>query len=43
MDNSLNEEQLQKRVSWLDNELRNDKTAIASLQSKLENLDTENS
>jgi chromosome segregation ATPase len=43
MDNSLNEEQLQKRVSWLDNELRNDKTAIASLQSKLESLDTENS
>mgnify|MGYP006294628967 CR=1 FL=1 len=43
MDNLPNEEQLEKRVAWLDNELRNDKTTIASLQSKLETLDTENS
>jgi chromosome segregation ATPase len=43
MDNRLNEEHLEKRVDWLDNELRNDKTNIAALQSKIENLDTENS
>lgn len=43
MDNTLDGEQLEKRVAWLDNELRNDKTAIAGLQSKLETLDTENS
>ncbi len=43
MDNSLKDEQLEKRVSWLDNELRNDKTTIAALQSKIETLDTENS
>ncbi|MDY6846461.1 MAG: hypothetical protein SVP52_04940 [Chloroflexota bacterium] len=43
MDNRLDGEQLEKRVAWLDNELRNDKTAIAALQSKLETLDTENS
>lgn len=43
MDNTLKDEQLEKRVSWLDNELRNDKTTIAALQSKIETLDTENS
>lgn len=43
MDNRLNEEQIEKRVSWLDNEVRNDKTVIAALQSKIETLDTENS
>ena len=43
MDNTLDGEHLEKRVAWLDNELRNDKTAIAALQSKLETLDTENS
>lgn len=43
MDNTLDIEQLEKRVEWLDNERRTDKTIIASLQSKLENLDTENS
>jgi chromosome segregation ATPase len=35
-------EQLEKRVAWLDNERRNDKTVIAALQSKIETLDTEN-
>jgi chromosome segregation ATPase len=43
MDNTLEFEQLEKRVEWLDNERRTDKTLIASLQSKLDNLDTENS
>jgi chromosome segregation ATPase len=43
MDNIFNEEQIEKRVAWLDNELRNDKTTIAALQSKIETLDTENS
>ena len=43
MDNTFNEEQIEKRVAWLDNELRNDKTTIAALQSKIETLDTENS
>ncbi len=43
MDNILNEDKLEKRISWLDNELRNDKTTIAGLQSKIEALDTENS
>jgi len=35
--------QLEKRVEWLDNERRNDKTAIAGLQSRIDNLGTENS
>jgi len=43
MDNTLNGEKLERRVDWLDNEVRNDKTVIAALQSKIENLDTENS
>lgn len=43
MDDPLDNSQLAKRVDWLDNELRNDKTIIASLQSKLENTSTENS
>ena len=42
MDNTLDLEQLEKRLDWLDNERRNDKTIIAALQGKLENLDTEN-
>ncbi len=42
MDDILNYEQLEKRVEWLDGEHRNDKTVIASLQSKIDNLDTEN-
>lgn len=43
MENTLDLEQLEKRLEWLDNERRNDKTIIASLQSKLESLDTDNS
>lgn len=42
MDKPLDVEQLEKRVEWLDNERRNDKTMIASLQSKLEAVETEN-
>jgi len=42
MDNTLDLEQLEKRLDWLDNERRNDKTIIAALQGKLENLGTEN-
>jgi len=42
MDKPLDVEQLEKRVKWLDNERRNDKTLIASLQSKLESIETEN-
>lgn len=41
MNKTLDSGQLENRVEWLDRELRNDKTAIASLQSKLDNLDTE--
>jgi len=43
MDDTLNITQLEKRVEWLDNEHRNDKTTLAGLQSKLDNLGTENS
>ena len=42
MDKPLDVEQLEKRVEWLDNERRNDKTLIASLQSKVEVMETEN-
>lgn len=42
MDDNLEPEQLQKRVEWLDNERRNDKTLIAGLQSKLDNYELEN-
>ena len=42
MDNTLDYEQLEKRVEWLDSEHRNDKTVIAALQSKIDNFDTEN-
>jgi chromosome segregation ATPase len=43
MEDTINLAQLEKRVEWLDNERRNDKTAIAGLQSKIDNLGTENS
>jgi DNA repair exonuclease SbcCD ATPase subunit len=43
MDNALDMGQLEKRLEWLDNERRNDKTIIAALQSKLDTFDTENS
>ncbi len=42
MDKPLDVEQLEKRVEWLDNERRNDKTLIASLQSKLESVENGN-
>ena len=42
MEETLELEQLEKRIEWLDNERRNDKTLIAALQSRLENADTEN-
>ncbi|MBW6466157.1 MAG: hypothetical protein K0B06_06610 [Brevefilum sp.] len=43
IDDTQNLAQLEKRVEWLDNERRNDKTAIAGMQSKIDNLGTENS
>jgi len=43
MDDMRSLVQLEKRVEWLDNEHRNDKTEIAALQNKLDNLGTENS
>ncbi|MDY6866773.1 MAG: hypothetical protein SVT56_02545 [Chloroflexota bacterium] len=42
MDNTLDIEELEKRLEWLDNERRNDKTLIATLQGKIDNLITEN-
>jgi chromosome segregation ATPase len=43
MDDIRNLSQLEQRVEWLDNERRNDKTALAAFQNKIENLSTENS
>lgn len=43
MDKTLDSEKMEKRVEWLDRELRNDKTIIAALQNKIENLNSENS
>lgn len=43
MDDIRNLTQLEQRVEWLDNEQRNDKTALAGLQNKIDNLSTENS
>lgn len=42
MDEYTGFEQLEKRVEWLDNERRNDKTNLASLQNRLTSLETEN-
>jgi len=42
MDELTSLEQLEKRVEWLDNERRNDKTTLASLQNRLTGLETEN-
>jgi chromosome segregation ATPase len=42
MDEYTGFEQLEKRVEWLDNERRNDKTNLASLQNRLSALETEN-
>ena len=43
MDDTLNLSKLEQRVEWLDNELRNDKTALAGMQNKIDNLGNENS
>ena len=42
MDDYSGIEQLEKRIEWLDNERRNDKTNLASLQNRLTNLESEN-
>ncbi len=42
MDDYSGIEQLEKRVEWLDNERRNDKTNLASLQNRLTMLESEN-
>jgi len=43
MDDTLSLSKLEQRIEWLDNERRNDKTVLASLQNKIDNLSTENS
>jgi len=42
MDKPFDSQQLEKRLEWLDNERRNDKTLIASMQKHLETMSTEN-
>jgi len=42
MDKPFDSQQLEKRLEWLDNERRNDKTLIASMQKHLESISTEN-
>jgi len=42
MDEYSGIEQLEKRIEWLDNERRNDKTNLASLQNRLTMLESEN-
>ena len=42
MDEYSGLEQLERRVEWLDNERRNDKTNLASMQNRLTVLETEN-
>ena len=42
MDELAGLEQLEKRVEWLDNERRNDKTNLASLQNRLTTLESDN-
>ncbi len=42
MDDTLEFGKLKKQIEYLDSERNNDKTIIAALQNKLENLDTEN-
>ena len=43
MENSQEINQIRKRIDWLEKEHRDDKTTIAAFQSKLENLEIENS
>ena len=38
----MDNQQIEKRLEWLDNERRNDKTHIASMQKNLESISTEN-
>ena len=42
MDDYSGFEQLEKRVEWLDNERRNDKNSLASLQNRLNQLESDN-
>lgn len=42
MDDYSGFEQLEKRVEWLDNERRNDKNNLASLQNRLNQLESDN-
>ena len=42
MDDYSGIEQLEKRVEWLDNERRNDKNNLASLQNRLNQLESDN-
>ena len=42
MDETLDYGKLKKQIEYLDSERNNDKTVIAALQNKLENLDSEN-
>ena len=42
MDEYSGIEQLEKRVEWLDNERRNDKTNLATLQNRLTTLESDN-
>ena len=42
MEDSLEFEQIKKRVDWLEKEQRDDKTNLAAFQSKVDSLETEN-
>lgn len=42
MDDTLEFEQIKKRVDWLEKEQRDDKTNLAAFQSKVDSLETEN-
>ena len=42
MDKPFDRQQVEKRLEWLDNERRNDKSLIASMQKQLESISTEN-
>ena len=43
MDKPLDNQNIEKRLEWLDNERRSDKALIASIQQQLESISTENS
>ncbi len=42
MDKPFDSQQIEKRLEWLDNEHRNDKSLIASMQKQLEAVSSEN-